>query len=185
MISSGEPAQEAVELPHDLDTVLPLAGSRAGDAAALKIDAVGFKLKTLAQTSPLPGDYNTIIVSLAVTARVMHNGASYVAIQGVLGARTHESSLEVYAYTNASVSTYQPFVSPALWQHSAGQLVLTLKEDLVPGQLYTASVRLQNPYEAQDPPQKITVSYYSNYSTILPGSKFSKSAYNGSMEKIY
>ena len=185
MITSGDPAQEAVVLPHDLDTVLPLAGSRAGDAAALKIDAVGFKLKTLAQTSPLPGDYNTIIVSLAVTARVMHNGASYVAIQGVLGARTHESSLEVYAYTNASVSTYQPFVSPALWQHSAGQLVLTLKEDLVPGQLYTASVRLQNPYEAQDPPQKITVSYYSNYSTILPGSKFSKSAYNGSMEKIY
>jgi hypothetical protein len=122
MISSGEPAQEAVELPHDLDTVLPLAGSRAGDAAALKIDAVGFKLKTLAQTSPLPGDYNTIIISLAVTARVMHNVASYVAIQGILGSRTHESSLQVYAYNNASVNAsvnaYQPFVSSALWQLS-------------------------------------------------------------------
>ena len=44
MLASGEPFLEAVALPHDLVTVLPLAGARAGDASALKIDAVGFKV---------------------------------------------------------------------------------------------------------------------------------------------
>ena len=162
MLASGEPFLEAVALPHDLVTVLPLAGARAGDAAALKIDAVGFKVKTLAQSSPLPGDLNTIIISLSVTARVVHNGSATVAITGLLGSRTHKPDLDVLAHPNASFGARQPFASPALWQHSAGHLVLALTEDLVPGQLYAARVRLYNPYEAQDSPQNMKMSYSSS-----------------------
>jgi hypothetical protein len=84
--------------------------------------------------------------------------------------------LYIYIYVYRCICIY---IIHTHIQHSAGQLVLTLKEDLVPGQLYTASVRLQNPYEAQDSPQKITVSYHS---TLLPGKSSQKSVYNGSIE---
>jgi hypothetical protein len=169
MLSSGLPSLAAQHVPHDMTTVLALPGAAAGDAAALKIDAPGFKVKTLAQLSALPGAVNTLIISLSVTTQVMHQNRAAVTIQGLFGSRDHNTStLPVSSppfVQESNLSSFQPviqpFLSPAEWYYNSGDVVLLLAQDLIPGHLYVANVPLLNPYTAQDSPLDIRVSYTS------------------------
>jgi len=176
VLFSGTPSVFAVAVQHDVTSLLALPGSIPGDAAALKVYAAGFIVKSLAQSSALPGALNTVVISLCATSRILHVGNTTVGIHGLLGSRTDNQTLAVSpTYTtlqsDSVLSAQQPFAAQAQWSQSAGRIVLSLTRDLVPGQLYTASIRLLNPYTNQDSPLNMRISYsstqYPYYGTMF------------------
>ena len=133
------------------------AGSKAGDAAALKVHVSGFGSKLLSQSSSWPGANNTLILRFSVTTRVLHDLNASLTITGLVGSRSEDGRLEVSGAGDGE----QPFEASAQWSKRAGKLVFILLRDLEPGRMYSASFRLLNPYTGQDSPGNIRIRYSS------------------------
>jgi len=136
----------------DEDTLLNIPGAIAGDAAPLRVWANAMTIKTIAQSTPFPGDLNTITVFLSPSGYLSGAENSKVTIEGLIGVQTSDSS--TLAITDVgSTSANVLFGSTAGWTKTSGMLVLTVAagQTLGAGQGVSFSFQVTNPAPKTSP----------------------------------
>jgi hypothetical protein len=135
-----------------------LPGGAAADARPLKVDAFGFALVRVGQSTPFPSAANTISVTLVSNVAVTNYGsgsshlAARVTLSGLAGAQTPSGQLEIRDEGRSEAVGL--FDHKATWRSGAGELVLSMAPDqkMQPGIMYKFSFAVQNAVEATGSP---------------------------------
>ena len=160
-VVNGEPAREDSQCPSETCAVLLDACSSrliftqkvmkaaAGSSAPLFVDAPALLVKTIAQTSSLPGQTNEIVVSLVFNIKLA--ASAKVTITGLIGA---ESPTSVVTLTQLQGPVAQVFGTTATFSAAEGTLTLEMQTANAPdpdnNQEFVMSFPVRNAMTAQD-----------------------------------
>jgi len=145
-------------------------GPQDGDSLPLQVRSFSYLIKAIGQTSPFPCDENIIQVSIMFnTPLLLRDGICnpMLTIRGLTGSQTVASRLNL-SPTNSSASI---FASPAVWNWTAGEVVLSIlnttqvgsMQGAKPGVQYSFSFKIVNQAQPQPAPA------VSIQSSLVPG----------------
>jgi len=128
-----------------------------GDLAPLRVHPPAFMVKTIAQSSALPGQMNTLTVSVSFNVKL--TAPTQVVISGLQGTRQSNIAssngviLTLSEVSNSGVAAL--FGSTALFDAVAGTLTLSIVDgrNVIPDRHYVMNILVRNAMTPQDAPQ--------------------------------